>query len=168
MKKLLLLIIVTIMFEGSFAQVVQKQLGFRFGVTSGFTGRIIKEDQWAVEGILGFRSSGAQLYCLLEQRRPMLIKHSDNFYFYYGAGAHIGFVSWKDYESWDDDPYYQYDHHKITGAAFGIDGIAGIEYTFHSAPVSLAADFKPFFELYGPFRFRANFWDFGFHVRYIF
>lgn len=168
MKKLLLLVIVFIMFEGASAQVVQKQLGFRFGVTSGFSGRIIKENQWAVEGILGFRSGGAQLYCLLEQRRPMLIQHSDNFYLYFGGGAHVGFVSWDDYEEWEDDPYYHYDYHRATGVALGFDGIAGIEYTFQTVPVSLTADFKPFFELYGPFRFRANLWDFGFHVRYTF
>jgi hypothetical protein len=29
-------------------------------------------------------------------------------------------------------------------------------------------DFKPFFEVYGPMYLRANFWDFGFQVRYNF
>jgi hypothetical protein len=155
------------------AQENQKQAGFRFGNTTGFTGRIITENNFAFEGILGFRNGGVQLYGLFEVRKPMYLNRLDNVFLYFGGGAHIGFVRWDQYDQ-HYDPYngspYHYDNYYDwhTGAAFGLDGIIGMEYVFDSAPISLAVDFKPFFEIYGPFYLRANFWDFGFHVRYNF
>jgi hypothetical protein len=152
------------------AQENLKQAGFRFGNTTGFTGRIITEDNFAFEGILGFRSGGIQLYGLFENRKPLYLNRVENMFLYFGGGAHIGFVRWNEYDQ-NYDPYHSYyddnyDWH--VGAAFGLDGILGMEYSFVSAPISLAVDFKPFFELYGPFLMRVNFWDFGFHVRYNF
>jgi hypothetical protein len=148
--------------------VYKKQAGFRFGNTTGFTYKLIKEDYFAFEGILGFRNHGAQLYVLFENRRPVFFNKLENMYLYFGGGLHAGFVKWSDYP-YDDDPYYYYDdHYNHAGPAFGLDGVIGMEYSFSSVPITLAADFKPFVELYGPFLFRANFWDFGFHVRYNF
>jgi hypothetical protein len=43
-----------------------------------------------------------------------------------------------------------------------------MEYGFSAIPIVIGVDFKPFFELYGPFLARVNFWDFGFQVRYNF
>jgi hypothetical protein len=152
------------------AQENLKQAGFRFGATTGFTGRIVTEDNFAFEGILGFRDGGLQLYGLFESRKPIYLNRLENMFLYFGGGAHIGFVRWNEYDQ-HYDPYHSYyddnyDWH--TGAAFGLDGIIGMEYSFNAAPISLAVDFKPFFELYGPFLMRVNFWDFGFHIRYNF
>ena len=155
------------------AQENQKQAGFRFGNTTGFSGRIITENNFAFEGILGFRNGGVQLYGLFEARKPLYLNRLDNTFLYFGGGAHIGFVRWDPYDHtydpYNGNPYYHDNHNDWhTGAAFGLDGIIGMEYSFTSAPISLAVDFKPFFEMYGPFYLRANFWDFGFHVRYNF
>lgn len=156
----------------SVAQENQKQAGFRFGNTTGFTGRIITENNFALEGILGFRSGGVQIYGLFETRKPLYLNRVENMFLYFGAGAHIGFVRWNEYDQYYDpykNPYYYddyYDWH--TGPAFGLDGVIGMEYEFNSAPISMAVDFKPFFELYGPFLMRVNFWDFAFHIRYNF
>lgn len=152
------------------AQENLKQAGFRFGNTTGFTGRIITEDHFAFEGILGFRNGGMQIYGLFEARKPLSLNRVENMFLYFGGGAHLGFVKWNEYDQ-NYDPYHNYyddnyDWH--VGPAFGIDGIIGMEYVFNAAPISLAVDFKPFFELYGPFLFKVNFWDFGFHVRYNF
>lgn len=151
------------------AQENLKQAGFRFGNTTGFTGRIITENNFAFEGILGFRNGGAQIYGLFEVRKPLYLNRLENTFLYFGGGAHIGFVRWNEYDQYYD-PYnpdqYYYDWH--FGPAFGLDGIIGMEYSFSSAPISMAVDFKPFFEVYGPFLMRANFWDFGFHIRYNF
>jgi hypothetical protein len=151
------------------AQENLKQAGFRFGNTTGFTGRIITENNFAFEGILGFRNGGAQIYGLFELRKPLYLERLDNTFLYFGGGAHIGFVRWNEYDQYYDQ--YNYDHYYYDwhfGPAFGLDGIIGMEYSFNSAPISMAVDFKPFFEVYGPFLMRANFWDFGFHVRYNF
>jgi len=152
------------------AQENKVQAGFRFGNTIGFSARIITENNFAFEGILGFRNGGLQLYGLFENRKLLNLKRAENMYLYFGLGAHIGYVRWNEYDQYYDpynnyyDDYYDWNY----GAAFGIDGIIGMEYSFESAPISLAVDFKPFFELYGPFLIRANFWDFGFHMRYNF
>ena len=155
------------------AQENQKQAGFRFGNTTGFTGRIITENNFAVEGILGFRNGGVQLYGLLEVRQPLYLNRVENMFLYFGGGLHIGFVRWNNddqtYAPFNDNHDYPDDYNDWhTGAAFGLDGIIGMEYEFNAAPISIAVDYKPFIELYGPFYLRANFWDFGFHVRYNF
>jgi hypothetical protein len=173
MKIISKILLVTALFVATMqagAQDNDVQAGFRFGNTTGFTGRITTENNFALEGILGFRSGGAQLYVLFENRKPLYLNRVDNMFLYFGAGGHVGFVRWNEYDK-NYDPYHgyyddYYDWH--FGAAFGIDGIVGMEYEFASAPISLAVDFKPFFELYGPFLLRVNFWDFGFHMRYKF
>ena len=168
--KSVLLVFIALWINQASAQENLKQAGFRFGNTTGFTGRIITEDNFAFEGILGFRSGGLQLYGLFETRKPLYLNRLENMYLYFGGGAHIGFVRWNEYDQ-NYDPYHNYyddnyDWH--IGAAFGLDGIIGMEYSFVSAPISMAVDFKPFFEMFGPFLMRVNFWDFGFHLRYNF
>jgi hypothetical protein len=171
--KIIITLILLILISQSYAQENLKQAGFRFGNTTGFTGRIITENNFAFEGILGFRNGGVQLYGLCEVRKPLYLNRIENMFIYFGGGAHIGFVRWDAYDNYNDPyngyPYYDDDYHDWhTGPAFGVDGIIGMEYSFNSAPISLAVDFKPFFEFYGPFYLRANFWDFGFHIRYNF
>jgi hypothetical protein len=152
------------------AQDNKTQAGFRFGNTTGFSGRIITENNFAFEGILGFRSGGMQIYGLFETRKPVYLNRLENMFLYFGAGAHIGFVRWNEYDQYYSPYHTYYDNYYDwhLGAAFGLDGIIGMEYAFNAAPISMAVDFKPFFELYGPFLMRVNFWDFGFHVRYNF
>ncbi len=168
--KSVLLVFIALWINQASAQENLKQAGFRFGNTTGFSGRIITEDNFAFEGILGFRSGGLQLYGLFETRKPLYLNRLENMYLYFGGGAHVGFVRWNEYDQ-EYDPYHNYyddnyDWH--TGAAFGLDGMIGMEYSFVSAPISMAVDFKPFFEMFGPFLMRVNFWDFGFHLRYNF
>jgi hypothetical protein len=168
--KLLPVILLSLIIKQATAQENLKQAGFRFGNTMGFTGRIITEDNFAFEGILGFRSGGMQVYGLFESRKPLYLNRVENMYLYFGAGGHIGFVQWNEYDQYYD-PYHNYyddNYDSHVGAAFGLDGIIGMEYSFVSAPISLAVDFKPFFEMYGPFLMRVNFWDFGFQIRYNF
>ena len=168
--KSFLLIIIALWLNHAGAQENLKQAGFRFGNTTGFTGRIITEDNSAFEGILGFRNGGIQLYGLFEARKPLYLNRVENMFLYFGGGAHFGYVRWNEYDQYYD-PYHNYyddNYNWHYGAAFGIDGMLGMEYSFDSAPISLAVDFKPFFEVYGPFLMKVNFWDFGFHIRYNF
>ena len=165
----LIVVLITLMPSSSVAQERQYQGGFRMGATSGFTFRAISNDLLGFEGILGFRNGGAQIYGLLETNKMLTLPRTDNFVVYYGGGAHIGVVGWHRYypvEYYDNGNYWnRYEHF---GMAVGIDGILGLEYRFHSVPITLDVDFKPFFEFYGPFYFRINFWDFAFGIRYTF
>lgn len=168
--RILLFVALTVTFLNASAQENKKQAGFRFGNTTGFSGRIITENNFAFEGILGFRNGGMQLYGLFEQRNPLYLNRVENMFLYFGFGAHFGFVKWNEYDQ-NYDPYHNYydDYYEWNiGAAFGVDGIIGMEYSFAAAPITMAVDFKPFFELYGPFLMKVNFWDFGFHIRYNF
>ena len=83
------------------AQEKKFQGGFRLGTTSGFTGRVITNEAYAFEGILGFRSGGAQIYGLLEKRKMLVFPRTDNFSLYYGGGAHIGVVGWHKYYAYE-------------------------------------------------------------------
>ncbi len=93
MKKAIIIAIIAMILpaSGAVAQEIQKQAGFRFGNTTGFTGKIIRDDVFAFEGILGFRSGGAQLYGLFEARRPIFYDRIENMYAYFGGGVHFGF-----------------------------------------------------------------------------
>jgi hypothetical protein len=152
----------------SMAQEPTKELGMRFGGTTGFDVKFNSGDEWAFETILGFRGRGIQVYGLMENIKPIMLERLDNLFLYYGGGGHLGFVRWSDPSHWYDDPYYDHRYDFHTGFAMGVDGIVGVEYKFHSVPLSMGVDFKPFFEIYGPFFFRVNAWDFGFNVRYVF
>jgi hypothetical protein len=50
----------------------------------------------------------------------------------------------------------------------GMDGVIGSEYTFSKVPVTLSVEFKPYVEWQNFNRFVANFWDFGFGIKYSF
>ena len=166
MKRFTLLFIAMAIAGVSSGQLIEKQAGIRMGNTSGFFIKAIKNENMAFEGMLGFRQGGAQLIGLIEQYKPVFTESSDHFRIYYGPGVHIGFVSWHDYHHHDRYPYYSYSRNYY--AVIGIDGIIGLEYKFHGAPIVLAADFKPFFELESFYRPRLNLWDFGFSVSYSF
>ena len=71
-----------------------------------------------------------------------------------GAGAHTG--SWK-YKNNDVNKNYFF---------FGVDAIAGIEYTFASIPLSFSIDYKPSFNIVGHSGF--NFAGGGIAFRYTF
>jgi hypothetical protein len=161
---LLPLLLVTAAAQG---QDWEAQGGARLGATSGFDMKLIKDRSLAIETILGFRSSGVQVYFLAEKMKPIMTDRLENFYAYYGGGVHAGFVGWDSYYS-SNSPYYHYYEHKYYGPAIGIDGIIGAEYCFQTVPVSMGINFKPFFEFYGPSVPRFNFWDFGVTFRYCF
>jgi len=167
--KVFLVAFLAIVITAANAQVKQYQAGFRMGVTTGFTGRAITNETWAFEGMLGFRSGGAQFYGLLETRKRLEFPRTDKFFLYYGGGAHIGYVGWQKYYAYEYyDRYDYWGRYANYGLAFGIDGVIGLEYQFESVPITLGLDYKPFFEFFGPFYFRANFWDFAFGIRYTF
>ncbi|NTV82992.1 MAG: hypothetical protein HGA23_01660, partial [Bacteroidales bacterium] len=98
--KLFMMSVLALYISQADAQENLKQAGFRFGNTTGFTGRIITEDNFAFEGILGFRNGGVQVYGLFESRKPLYLDRLENMYLYFGAGAHIGFVKWNKYDQY--------------------------------------------------------------------
>ena len=167
-KAALILLILTISVTG-ISQQFEKQVGLRLGVTPGITGKIIKNDKTAIEGILGFRNGGIQLIGLVESYHALIKTNNQHWMMYFGGGGHIGYVNgYNRVRRWSNTSGYYYEEQRIAGMVIGIDGVIGTDYTFHKVPITLSIEFKPFFELQDFRKFKVNFWDFGFGIKYSF
>lgn len=169
MKKIASIFIFILIGTTAYSQVFEKQVGLRLGVTPGISGKIIKNNRTAIEGILGFRNGGIQLYGLVESYHPLILTNTQHWMMYFGGGAHIGYVNgYNKVRRWSNSYGYYYEEERISGPVFGLDGIIGTEYTFNKVPITLSLEFKPFLELQDFRNFDVNFWDFGFGIKYSF
>lgn len=126
-----------------YAQNYTRDAGIRLG--DGFTAtfrQYIDNDQ-ALEGMLFIGRGGATFTVLKEFFVPALSHLSENLFFQYGFGAHLGFRNMDQYTVLNRT--YQLDEWRIT-PLLGVDGLAGIEYRFPEFPVILGMDIKPYFE----------------------
>ncbi|PLX12835.1 MAG: hypothetical protein C0598_05260 [Marinilabiliales bacterium] len=147
----------------------EQRLGIRMGYTSGITGKIIKDRRVALEGMLGFRKGGMQIYGLIERQKPLIVDGIHDFQIYFGGGAHLGYVNGIDrYRSYNSPNGVVYYEERVVGPVIGLDGIFGVEYTLLKVPITFTASFKPFFELQSFYKFKANFYDFAFVIKYTF
>ncbi len=147
------------------AQNYFRAAGIRGGLSSGFTYRQYLDPELAYEGLLSFRKGGLQLTVLREHIQPALFEFSEDFYFTYGYGAHIGFNYTDNYFFMFHEYYY---YKKRFSPLIGLDGCLGIEYRIPTIPIQIGLDFKPFFEFSMFEFFRIVPWDFAFSIKYIF
>lgn len=112
------------------AQNYRTGVGARVGFFNGITVKHFVSPGNALEGIVNFRWGGAIITGLYEWQQP--IHSAPGLDYYLGVGAHIGFF---DKYKWDEDQ----------STVFGADLVAGLEYTFPTAPFSIALDYKPAF-----------------------
>ena len=169
MKNTILILLITLFSIPVFSQTYEKQVGLRLGYTSGITGKIIKNDRTAIEGSLGFRNGGMQMYGLLESYHPLIKTNTQRWMMYFGGGGHLGFVNgYNRVRRWSNTSGYYFEEQRTVGPVLGMDGVIGSEYTFSNVPVTLSIEFKPYFEWQNFNRFVANFWDFGFGIKYSF
>lgn len=168
MKKQILVILVLTFCAGfTRAQVYKREAGIRLGQTSGFNFRSIRDDEKALEILLGFRDHGFQVCGFMEKQKPLWEEKRENFSLYYGPGLHIGYVR-DEYDEFHDYPdEYHYDDTQ-SYFVFGVDAILGMQYRLPDSPIILGVDFKPFFEVQGFQKVKLNLWDFGFQIRYSF
>lgn len=136
------------------AQDYKTGLGLRFGDGAGLTVKHFISNRGAIEGFLFSKWHGFNITGLYEIHAQAF--DVDNLKWFYGFGAHIGFYN-GDYVSWGE-PGYGYN-------VFGLDGIAGLEYSFTEAPISLGIDLKPALNLVG---YTGLWMEFGLSARYIF
>ncbi len=122
----------------SAGQDYKTSLGLRAGWPYGLTVKHFINKKNAVEGILASNWGGLVVTGLYEN------EHWTGEYpglnWFWGIGAHAGF--------WDSD---QNPHiiDTYVGSVLGIDGIAGLEYTFDEIPLNLSLDLLPSFNLTG-------------------
>lgn len=169
MKKLIAVILLVFAGLTSQSQMFERQLGVRLGVMSGITGKVIKDKKTAIEGTLGFRKGGVQLYTLLESYKVLDKNTNKNWYMYFGGGAHIGYINgYNKVRRWSNSTGYYWEEEFTSGSVIGLDAVMGVEYNIASIPMTLFFEFKPLVELQSFSKVRTNFYDMGIGLVYIF
>ena len=111
-------------------------IGARLGFFNGVTVKHFVSPNNAVEGIVNFRWGGAIITGMYEWQQPIL--SAPGLDYYLGIGAHLGVFDKDDYK-WDD----------ASSEIIGADIVAGLEYTFPTAPFTIGIDYKPAFNFIG-------------------
>ncbi len=169
MKHLILLLIAVTVSLYVHSQNYERQLGMRLGVMSGITGKVVKNNSTAIQGTLGFRKGGVQVYTLLEKLKPLDKRIQNQWYFYFGGGAHMGYINGYDrVRRWSNSTGYYYEEQFVSGIVLGIDAVLGVEFHIPGTPMVIFSEFKPLVELQSFNRVDANFYDFGVGLTYRF
>ncbi len=136
------------------AQQYKSAIGVRGGLANGLTYKQFISEKGALEGIASFRWRGFEFTGLYEHHYSVF--EPEGFYFYWGAGGHIGFYN-GDHVGWADDTQAY--------TVIGADGMIGLEYNFQDIPLNLSVDWKPVINFAG----NTDFWPDGggFSARYI-
>ena len=149
-----------------------RSAGLRLGGSSGFTYKKFFNETEAMEVLLSGRNKGIQISLLYMENRGMDISFSDNLYFYFGAGVHLGLEK-KDrlirlYQPPPISDQFDIIHAEKTFFAIGIDGITGVEYRLLGFPLTIGVDVKPYFNFFGMRNLDFRFWDTALSVKYTF
>ena len=169
MKKLILIILLFTFGFSAQSQGFGRQLGLRVGTMSGITGKVIKDKKTAIEGTLGFRDGGIQLYTLLEAYKILDKNTNQSWFLYFGGGAHIGYVNgYNRVRRWSNSDGYYWEEEYTSGPVIGLDAIMGVEYNIVSTPLTLFFEIKPLVELQSFSKIRTRFYDIGTGIVYRF
>jgi hypothetical protein len=164
MKKVLL--ITGLILAGSAnAQNYTRDAGMRLGDFFTLTYRQYMDEDQALEGMMSFGHGGMTFTVLKEFFEPRLSHLSENLFFQYGFGAHVGFRNMDHYRVLNRT--YELDDWTLT-PLLGIDGIVGLEYRFPDLPVLIGLDFKPYFEYSITQIFGIYLTSFGISMKYRF
>jgi hypothetical protein len=125
------------------AQNYTRDAGVRVGDFFSATYRQHIEDDLAAEGIMFIGRHGMTITVMKVHFQPALGNISENLYFQYGYGAHLGFRYTDHYKVLNRT--YQLEDYRFT-PLLGIDGLIGLEYRFSEFPFLLSVDFRPYFE----------------------
>jgi len=164
MKRILLLLLLLASAGLLRAQDYRHAIGLRGGLSSGFEYRYFFDDVNSMKFLLSSRDRGLQLHGLYEFHQRGLFSFSEQMTFFYGAGLHAG------YERYD----VRVAHNNTfwletrTKPIVGLDGLAGLEYTFYEFPLSVGLEVKPFFDVGGRRNFDVQPFDFAFTIKYLF
>lgn len=147
-----------------------RAMGFRFGGVTGFNYRTFLNEEVAAELIFGRNNKGLNFTGLFKFQEAASMVYSDRFFINYGFGAHVGYYNEDEaFKSFNDQGELVVDIRKVTRPRIGFDACAGFEYHLESFPLILGIDYKPFFNLYGPFLSHGiGLFDFGWTILYKF
>ena len=173
MKYIIPFVIMFFLSKSILAQNIESMAGVRLGGTSALTYKKLFSNLEAVEIMMSGRQNGLQFTGLYEKHKPLILGMGENFFGYYGFGAHLGYVQ--------SDPlllrtdslgfpqqFNVVDIRRKNFFTMGIDAIFGVEYHIYSIPMAIAFDAKPALELIGMRYLKARAFDFGISAKYIF
>ncbi len=151
------------------AQEYEQSAGVRLGHSAGLTYKKFIKDEHAFEFMVTGRNSGVQATGLYVHHKPLQFSFNDQFYLYYGAGAHLGYEKYFGYRKvLDPGSPNEFFYTNKSFFAMGIDGLIGLEYRILSVPMTASFDLKPYFNFFGMRYTATRFWDAAFTVKYIF
>ena len=163
--KILLLFIAICFSMCAGAQNYTRDAGIRVGDYFTATYRQFIEEDEAFEGMFFIGRRGFTFTILKEHFQPALGRISENLYFQYGYGAHLGLRYTDHYKVLNRT--YELAHYRLS-PLLGIDGMAGLEYRFPQLPLLMSVDIKPYFEYSTIQIFGLYLQSIGFSIKYRF
>lgn len=165
MKRLLFLsAALTIFFFSSNAQQYSRAIGIRGGLSSGFEYRFYSDAQNSYKVLLSTRHSGFQATVFKEFHQYEVFNFPDQVAFVYGVGVHAGCERWRERHFNATHTWYE----NRTSMVAGLDGLAALEFTFTSLPLTAGIEVKPFFNVLGRRSVEVELFDFAFTLKYLF
>ncbi len=138
------------------AQDYQTGIGVRGGVFNGVSFKHFVAERDAVEAVAAFHFGGLFMAGMF-QRHAMAFD-TPGLYWYYGAGAHIGFYEGRHRPAWFDERDRDY-------VVFGVNGVVGMEYKIEEVPITIGLDVTPALNIVDRFRVWTGA---GLTLRYVF
>lgn len=154
-----------------FGQDYKNSAGLRLGKTDGMSYKRFLTENGALEFMLGFGgyNQGTQIYATYQWHLQIPTPFTENLYWYYGVGGHVGHIRAHDIRKYYlNDSTIVTEDEKKTYYAIGVDGVIGLEYRIFTVPMTVSMEVKPYVEYYGLRYIQFKSWDFGFTVKYIF
>ena len=147
------------------AQDFEHAIGFKAGITSGISYKTFFDAEKSFEAIATFRGGGTQLAFLKQYHNPVLLEFTQQLFFYYGFGSHVGYRVWGNA---DVDKNGERIRYREFSVGLGLVGNIGFEYHVLKYPIIFCVDYKPYAEVNAPYYFRKNFHDLSFSIMYTF
>ncbi len=169
MHRLILGVLMITLSSVIFAQDYKHSAGLRLGHTSAITYKDFLVNDEAVELLLSGRRDGLQLTTIYTFHKPLEFEFNENFYLFYGLGAHVGY---EEYSGFDkvltsaEPPRLAFE--RRTYFVMGADALVGVEYRWLSVPATVGFDIKPYFTFIGMRYIDGRFWDAAITFKYIF
>jgi hypothetical protein len=154
MKKMFMLAAVLLFGFAAYSQSIntytyKTALGVKVWDGAGISLKTFVRPNRAIEAVGFFWNQGFRLTGLYEIHGD--INGAPGLKWYIGPGAHIGFYN---------------EEHYGGATTFGVDGVLGLDYKIHGAPINLSLDWQPSFEFANDIGFQGS-WG-GFGIRYTF
>jgi len=140
MKKIVLVFVFALSALALSAQGYTTGVGVRAGFLSGVSVKHFMSRPDALEGVVLMHNRGVMIAGLYQRHTNAF--DAPGLFWYYGAGAHLGFYE-RRWSPWFDDD------ERGSFSTLGAMGVVGLEYKIEEIPVTIGVDITPAFNLIG-------------------